>query len=159
MALRDTLLLTGRDAYQRIILRDLFEKQYNVLETDSETQIMQLLPLNRNCIAAVMLYVSNPEKDGRTILKAMQEAGYQDEIPVILLANQPAAPAQMAGLKLGAAEVLDLSEPKAILHNRAETVIELYRHKRQLKLTKQEQTEVLRHDGLLPGGSFPSGCP
>ena len=65
---RDTVLIVDDIEVNRIILRGIFEKDYNLLEAENGDQAMLFLKQYHRQIAAVLLDLVMPQKDGFQVL-------------------------------------------------------------------------------------------
>lgn len=68
---KETILIADDGEINRAILRNLFEDDYNLLEAENGEQALILLRQYRERIAAVLLDLVMPEKDGYEVLREM----------------------------------------------------------------------------------------
>lgn len=80
---RDTILIVDDMEINRVILRGVFEADYNLLEAENGQQALVLLEQYHGRIAAVLLDLVMPVKDGFQVLKEIGQSGMISEFPVI----------------------------------------------------------------------------
>ena len=71
MKKQETILIADDSEINRAMLCKLIEKQYNVLEAENGEQALVLLRQYSESIAAVLLDLIMPEKDGYSVLEEM----------------------------------------------------------------------------------------
>ena len=89
---RDTILIVDDIEVNRIILQSIFERDYNLLEAENGEQAMVLLKQYHGNIAAVLLDLVMPEKDGYEVLQEMGaeiEKAENGQIAVDMFADHP----------------------------------------------------------------------
>ena len=84
MKTRDTLLIVDDMEVNRAILRSLFEHQYNLLEAENGEQALLLLREYEEHVAAMLLDLVMPVKDGYEVMEEMGKSGLVSRIPVIV---------------------------------------------------------------------------
>ena len=85
---RDTVLIVDDIEVNRIILRGIFEKDYNLLEAENGDQAMLFLKQYHRQIAAVLLDLVMPQKDGFQVLTEMNDLDMLSECPVIVITSE-----------------------------------------------------------------------
>ena len=85
---RNTLLIVDDMEVNRAILRSLFEREYNLLEAENGEQGLMLLNQYKDTIAAVLLDIVMPVKDGYEVMTEMSRNRLLDEVPVIVITAQ-----------------------------------------------------------------------
>ena len=88
---RDTLLLVDDQQADRAVLRELFQEEYNLLEAENGDQALLLLEENHTRIAAVLLDLLMPAKDGFPVLAEMRAKRVLPETPVVVITAQDSA--------------------------------------------------------------------
>jgi len=141
----DTLLIACGTPDNRRHLRSVLQERYHLLEADNTQQMLLLLRQNIDCIAALVLDVTVPEKLDRTFVEQEETKRILDRVPTILVSREDEPELLHQGFGLGAADVIPLDyEPYAMLH-RIENIVELHLHKQYLEAMVQEQADILRH--------------
>ena len=141
----DTLLISCAVPENRQILRSVLEERYYLLEAANFQQTLLLLNQNADCIAALILDITDPETIDRQMLLQPQIRSQIRQIPTIIISPEDSSNTLNAAFSYGAADVIPLNyEPYAMLR-RIETIVELHLHKRYLETMVKEQANLLRH--------------
>ena len=112
---RDTLLLVDDQQADRAVLRELFQEEYNLLEAENGDQALLLLEENHTRIAAVLLDLLMPAKDGFTVLAEMRAKRVLPETPVVVITAQDSAARAARAFELGASDfIVKPFEPCAV---------------------------------------------
>lgn len=141
---RDTLLLVDDQQADRAVLRELFQEEYNLLEAENGDQALLLLEENHTRIAAVLLDLLMPAKDGFPVLAEMRAKRVLPETPVVVITAQDSAARAARAFELGASDfIVKPFEPCAV-RRRVRNLVELSRYKRCLEELAEEQANALR---------------
>ena len=88
MKLKDTLLLVGKSAEVRSILRNIFSDTYNIIEAANNEQGFFLFEQNINCIAAAILDIRPPKTRRKSLTVKMRETDKRGTIPIVILCEK-----------------------------------------------------------------------
>ena len=144
MVKHDTLLLACGTAENRKLLRSVFEESYNLLEAVNSRQTILLLEQNVNCIAAVLLDVTNPDVLEEELLTG-SHAGLLSQVPIIVMSSDDDNAVLSKSFGFGAADVIPLNYDAYAMVHRIENIVDLHLHKRNLEAMVEEQANILRH--------------
>lgn len=140
--LKDTLLLIGDKDSDRMVLRNIFEFNYTLLEAESVSQALFLLSQNAYCIAAVLADI--PIRSGH--LKNLVKACGADTIPIILFVTPGTSGEQEErAFLLGAADVIHKPYTPYGLQRRVQSHVEKHLHRSQLENLVRSQSETIRN--------------
>ncbi len=103
---RNTLLIVDDMEVNRAILRSLFEREYNLLEAENGEQGLMLLNQYKDTIAAVLLDIVMPVKDGYEVMTEMSRNRLLDEVPVIVITAQDSTENEVRAFDLGASDIV-----------------------------------------------------
>ena len=140
----DTLLIACASAETRKMLREILQENYNLLEASNSQQTILLLEQNIQCIAAVILDISDPDAVNQQLLMTPDSVALLTQVPIIVLTADGDEETLDVAFSYGAADAIPLSHNAYSLTHRIENVIQLYLHKLQLELMVDEQAETLR---------------
>ena len=140
----DTLLISSPFSENRKLLRDILSRHYNLLEAGSEKQAMLLLRQNTDCIAALLLDITQPEALDRAQLEDPANQELLEKVPVILISGEETSNVFGIAFSYGAADVIPLHYDAGALLHRVENVTELYQHRQYLDAMLREQAANLR---------------
>ena len=68
---RNILLIVDDVELNRMLLRNVFEEEYNILEAENGEQALFLIKQYQDSIAAILLDIVMPVKDGYEVLENM----------------------------------------------------------------------------------------
>lgn len=144
----------------RLILRNMFEKDYNILEASNGKEVMNLLDEYKQCVVALMLDLYMPEVDGYAVLNYMLEKGYNNYIPVLMITADDSNATRRRAYDYGVSDIIAKPFDASIVIRRAQNIIELFQHRRELEDKVVEQEEELQeanrellemHESLMEG--------
>lgn len=141
---RDTLLIVDDMEVNRAILRSLFEQEFNLLEAENGAQASMLIQQYRHALAAVLLDVVMPVKDGYQVMAEMTQNGLMASIPVIVITSEDSMENEVRAFDLGAADIIIKPFEPHVVRRRVQNAVELNRHKMHLEEMVEEQATKLR---------------
>ncbi len=144
MTKHDTLLLCSASRENRQELRRVFSDAYHLLESGDPKQLMLLLRQNLDCIAAVLLDISEMDREDRQWINREENHALMGQVPVIVLVAADVPDVLNQSFGKGAADVMPVTyDPYGMLH-RVENIIDLNLHKRHLETLVEEQKSLLQ---------------
>lgn len=149
MKKRDTLLIVDDMEVNRAILRSLFERQYNLLEAENGEQALVLLQEYEDHVAAMLLDLVMPVKDGYEVMEEMGENGMVSRIPVIVITSDDTAENEVRAFDLGAADIIMKPFEPYVVKRRVQNAVELCRHRLHLEELVEEQSASLRESNTI----------
>ncbi len=141
----DTLLLYGGSEQNRKMLRSVLEENYNLLETSGVRQLLVLLRQNLECVAAVVVDITDPELVSRELLDQPESSVLLTQVPLIMVSGNDDHDTLALAFGFGAADVIPLDYDSDAMLKRIGNIVELSLHKRNLEALIQEQADILRH--------------
>lgn len=149
MKKRDTLLIVDDMEVNRAILRSLFESQYNLLEAENGEQALLLLHEYEEHVAAMLLDLVMPVKDGYEVMEEMGKSGLVSRIPVIVITSDDTAESEVRAFDLGAADIIMKPFEPYVVKRRVQNAVDLCRHKLHLEELVEEQSASLRESNAI----------
>lgn len=149
MKKRDTLLIVDDMEVNRAILRSLFERQYNLLEAENGEQALLLLHEYEEHVAAMLLDLVMPVKDGYEVMEEMGKSGLVSRIPVIVITSDDTAESEVRAFDLGAADIIMKPFEPHVVKRRVQNAVDLCRHKLHLEELVEEQSASLRESNAI----------
>lgn len=143
MSTRNTLLLADDMGSNREFLHKLFEDSFQILEAENGEQALSLIAEHRETIAAVLLDIIMPIKDGYQVLAEMNEKGYLEDIPVIVVTSDSNQKSEARALELGALDLIAKPYDPYVIRRRVKNMVELKQHRRMLTQKVGEMTEAM----------------
>lgn len=145
MATRKRKLLVADDiAINRLILRALFEQDFDVLETENGVEALRELRAHPDEIAVLLLDLEMPEMDGFGVLRGMRESGLMERIPVVMISGSSDDEKTLLSYKLGVSDLIEKPFNADITYRRVSNIVDLYDHKRGLEEQVEDYKEQLR---------------
>lgn len=140
----NTLLLVDDMQINRTILCALFEGEYEILEAEDGAQALTLMRRNRKRIAAVLLDLLMPVKDGYAVLQEVSADETLSRIPVIVITADHTPESEVRVFDLGASDIITKPFESRSVKRRIQNAVELYRHKLHLEDLVEEQAAQIR---------------
>jgi len=153
---RHNLLVVDDVEINRLIISELFNEKYNILEAENGEEALKIIngPLGDD-LAVVLLDLLMPILDGFDVLRDMNLTGRIDDIPVILVTSDEDEGRALECYELGVSDLMHKPFNAAIVTQRVNNVIELYAYKNFLeeKLEEQKQ-ELVAKEGHIKQMNF-----
>ena len=140
---RNTILIVDDMEINRVILRSLFEQEYNLLEAENGEQALMLLEQYHDTLAAILLDLVMPVKDGYEVLSEIAKSGRTD-VPVIVITSENSAESEMRVFDMGASDIIGKPFEPHVVRRRVQNTVELNRHRLHLEEMVEEQAVRLR---------------
>lgn len=139
----DTLVLACETMENRQYMRNILGNSYHLLEAANVQQILVLLRQNRDCIAALVMDVSESRMLNIELLNDPEYAPELKQVPIIILTKEDTPDLLHRGFEWGASDVIPLNYESFAMLRRIETIIDLHLHKQNLEQMVQEQSKAL----------------
>ncbi|MCL1849677.1 MAG: response regulator [Clostridiales bacterium] len=127
----------------RLILTDLFEEEFEVLQAENGKEALDFLSQYTSEISIVLLDLVMPVLDGFGVLQNMWDTRLIQSIPVILITGENDDEKSLKGFELGVSDLISKPFNSEIVYRRVINVVELYAHKQTLEDKLAEQKEML----------------
>ena len=137
---KGTVLIVDDVEINRLILKEIFEDSYNIIEASGGAEALSIINSSRN-ISAVLLGLLMPNVNGIDVLKAMNKNGKIKDIPVFLITAADDQDILLEAFGLGATDVIMKPFIAHFLKCRLGNVIELYKYRKKLESIVKEQTK------------------
>ena len=149
MTKRDTILIVDDMEVNRAILRSMFEKNYNLLEAENGEQAIFLAKEYHEQIAAVLLDVVMPVKDGYQVMEEAGRMGLLHEFPVIVITAEDSVESEVHAFDLGASDIIMKPFEPHVVKRRVQNSVELNLHRLNQEELIEEQASKLRESNEL----------
>ncbi len=137
------LLVVDDILINRAILHELFSDQYNVLEAENGEVALRLIEEHGADIAVVLLDIIMPVMDGFEVLKAMNDTGLINSVPVILITGENDDEKALRGYGLGVSDLVHKPFNPDIIYRRVSNVVDLYSYKNDLERKVKDQMQEI----------------
>lgn len=156
---RRTLLIVDDSDVNRLLLANIFNDRYDILEAENGQQALDLLTANTDTICCVLLDLIMPVVSGYDVLRSVQGNQELSKIPIIVISGADQQE-EITALKLGAVDFVMKPFEPTITAQRVDSVVRRNYLEdmriRYLLLQKQSDAEVYLDAiiGNLPGAIF-----
>ncbi len=148
----DSILIIDDDAINRKILGKIFSNKYQICEAEDGCHGLAEILTNRNRFVAVLLDVVMPGMNGVQVLEHLRGMDLLKKTPVFLITAEQDEALVKQAYDLGVMDVIVKPVQSYIVRRRVDSVIELFRARRELntvvqaqQVRLQKQTEQIQH--------------
>ncbi len=139
----ETLLIIDDDAINRAILEEIFSPFYQIKEAENGRAGLEEILTGPERLCAVLLDVVMPEMDGLEVLRRLHREGALEQLPVFLITAEASDSVLKEAYGLGVMDVITKPVVPYVVLRRVQSVIELYKARRQLSQTVVSQQQRL----------------
>ena len=141
--MRKKLLVVDDVEINRLILRDLFEDNFEVIDAENGREALDHIEHYGAEIAIVLLDIVMPVMNGFDVLQEMHRTGIIQTVPVIMITGENDEEKSLRGYELGISDLVDKPFNPDIVYQRVNNVIDLYDYKYNLEQKLAEQKKIL----------------
>ncbi len=142
--MKDIILVVDDVEMNRSLLTDMLEDDFRVLEASDGDEAFGILDRHLDEIAVMLLDLVMPKMDGLTVLKYMNEFGWNKKIPVLIISGEHSQGIEEQCFDYGIFDFIRKPFERPYVKRRVMNAAELYRSKNSLEKKVAEQTEALR---------------
>ena len=137
------LLVVDDIELNRMILGDLFEDDFEVLEAENGRVALEIIRRSADELAVVLLDLMMPVMDGFEVLQQLNQDGTTQTVPVIMITGESDDEKTLTGYQLGVADLINKPFNSDIVYRRVNNVVDLYANKKNLEMRLLEQKQML----------------
>lgn len=141
--MRKTILIADDEELSRELLKQMFEKDYDIILAKDGKEAIYELSRHVNDIAAVLLDLVMPVLNGYQVLQVLNAKKILDKIPVALITAQADTQVEISCYTLGASAVIPKPFVAQVVTTRVNNIIEMHKNAEKLEETIQHQQEEL----------------
>ncbi len=145
---RNTILIVDDMVSNRIFLRNIFKEDYELIEACNGEQALQQLKRYHGKIAAMLLDVMMPVKDGFQTLEEMAALRYLDEFPVLIVTSDADSKNEARLLRLGASDMIHKPYDPTVIKLRVSNLAELFADRRMMASRADDLEKVLNDSSI-----------
>lgn len=145
MVKHDTLLICSPIKEHRQNLREIFGGAFHLLESSSINQMLLLLRQNLDCIASLLLDITDLGQIDVANLYLKENTDSLSSVPIIILSESDNSDILDRAFDLGASDVIPMHYDSYAMLKRVENIVDLHLHKQNLEVMVEEQKSLLRH--------------
>lgn len=140
---KKTILIADDAEINRSILFLVFEEQFDILEAEDGEQTIQILDERHDEIVMLFLDLVMPKKTGLEVMEYMQEKGYMDKIPVIMITGEATAESDIKAYEYGASDIIYKPFEAQVVMRRTLNILELFENRINMERKLEERTKEL----------------
>ncbi|MCI8484548.1 MAG: response regulator [Lachnospiraceae bacterium] len=141
---RHKILVVDDMESNRMILAEIFRKDYQILEAAGTKSALQILEQELDEIAIVLLDWHLSDEDGGKVLEVMKQKGWMNQIPVLVVTAEQSIETEKKCIGMGASDMIRKPFDRDVIRKRVDNNILLYQHKNHMEEKVQEQNQLLR---------------
>lgn len=141
---RDTILIADDIEFDRAVLREQLEGDYNLLEAESGAQALLLLEEYHATIAVAVLKLELKLEDGRMVLEELGARGFLNEVPAVTIVTERSSVNEAHAFALGASDIVIKPFEPHVVSGRLQNVADLFFYRRHMEELLEEQAQNLR---------------
>lgn len=139
------ILVVDDAAMNRAILREMLAEAFNVLEAEDGRQCMAQLETYGADISLVLLDMVMPELDGLQVLEEMNNRGFIEDIPVIIITADGSEEKVRQAYDMGVSDYIERPFDIRIVRQRVMNTVKLYARQRRLAAVMMQQLRRQEH--------------
>lgn len=139
MDTKPMILIVDDVELNRAFLNDMLEDEYRILEAADGCQAISCLEMYEDQIDVVLLDVVMPVMDGFRVLEIMNERGWIENTPVIMISAETSSVYTNKGFELGVTDYINRPFDSRTIRHRIRNTIMLYAKQRALQGIVREQ--------------------
>ncbi len=148
--MKDKILIVDDSEMNRSILDDMLKDNYEIIEAEDGIAAVKRLKEHVSELALVLLDIVMPEMDGFGVLEAMNQNGWINEVPVIIISAESSSTHIERAYELGATDFIARPFDTLIVRRRVVNTILLYaKQKRLINLVEDQVYEKERQSDLM----------
>ena len=120
---RQQILIVDDEEINRVVLKQIFQEDYDVLEAANGQDAIYQIENNENIIL-ILLDVVMPVKDGFGVLEYMKGQDLMEKIPVILITGESVMDSEDRAYSYGVADVMHKPFFPHIVRRRSRNIID-----------------------------------
>ena len=142
--MKKRILIVDDQEINRDILAGILSKSYEPVVAVNGKEAVEALGEDGNGFALVLLDLVMPEMDGYDVLEHLNENGFIDEVPVIVISAEVDAETERKCLALNVVDFIRKPFDKLAVLRRVENVINLFAIQHNLEKLVDEKTEEIK---------------
>lgn len=153
---KKTILIADDAELNRELLKQIFDKQFHVLEAKDGAQTIKILDEQHDEISMLFLDLIMPEKTGLEVMEHMNNKGYMKTIPVIMITGEATDETDMKAYEYGASDIIYKPFAAKVILRRAMNILELFESRLEMeeKLEKRTKQLVASREKLEKSNEF-----
>lgn len=123
---RQLILITDDSDINRMILSDMLEDTYDIIEADSGKQALEIIDKRKDDIDIILLDFVMPEMDGFQVLAELNRRWKKEDIPVIMISAESDQNFIVQAYKQGALDYICRPFNATIVRHRVDSIMKMH---------------------------------
>ena len=149
MAASWAILIADDSKVNRDLLKGIFEKDYEILETDNSQDALQLMASHLDKLASVLIDINLSGLDGFEILDQMKKLGIMDQTPVIVIMVGSSIDIERKCYERGVLDVIPKPFDSNIVKYKVNRSVNLIRRNKELQDKNNAQAALMNKQNDL----------
>ena len=147
---KERILIVDDSEMNRMILADMLEDQYEILEAADGAQGISILKQMSSQISLVLLDIVMPEMDGFEVLAVMNQKKWIEDVPVIMISAESMPSYVQRAYEMGVTDYISRPFDSLVVQRRVINTIMLYAKQRKLiKMVTNQMYEKEKNASLM----------
>ena len=147
---KEKILIADDSEMNRSILADMLSDSYEIIEAEDGVQAVSILKNSVADLSLVLLDIVMPRMDGFGVLEAMNQNGWIEDLPVIIISAETSSSHVERAYELGATDFIARPFDAIIVQRRVVNSLLLYaKQKRLISLVEDQVYEKERQSDLM----------
>ena len=147
---KQKILIVDDSEMNRFILTQMLRQDYDVLEASDGTKAVEILVEQSEQISLMLLDIIMPGLDGFGVLEKMNQEGWIEDIPVIIISSDRSPVAIERAYELRVADFISRPFDAAIVRHRVvNTILSYAKQKKLVSLVERQVYEKERQSSLM----------
>ena len=131
--LKPFILITDDSSLNRLILKNLLEDEYQILEAEDGLKAVEILNKYKTQIAIVLLDLMMPNLDGFGVLSILKTKDYASDIPIIMISTEDSSNFMVKAFDLGVTDCIQRPFISSVIKKKIANMIRLFSRQKEFK--------------------------
>ena len=141
---KSKILIVDDIELNRALLCEMFRSEYVILEAEDGQKALEIIECEKESLAIILLDIVMPVMDGFHVLEVMNQKGWMDVIPIVMITAETSDHVMGNGYDLGVMDIITKPFNPNVVKKRVNNVIENFAYKNKLEQMVEEQAKKLQ---------------
>ena len=142
--MKNKVLIIDDAAFNREMLTEILEKEYEILTAEDGQKGIELLETHQSEIGVVLLDLIMPVMDGYRVMEIMEDKGYLKHIPVLVISGEQAVAVERKCFDYGVTDFIRKPFDNELVMRRVRNMVDLFTYRNSLEDQVESQTRTLK---------------
>lgn len=125
----------------RAILLQILRDEYELVEAENGKEALAIMEEQRDSLSIVLLDLVMPQMDGFAVLKEMNERGWIEELPVLVITGEDSEGVEEQCFESGVSDFIRKPFNHILVRMRVCNIVKLYQYKNELADLEEDLVE------------------